>query len=922
MAHGRRYEALSKVANASVCPSLIKGMGGHASIDIITRYIKPNQQAIDAAVRAKHGSPSKIRVAPAPAPAPALAPAHLALAPAPPSPAPPTEESPAPAPFLDGSPLPSIQHSFGDHSNADSISSDFVAGALGLITQQFEVPKDSFPLFPSNISFATGEEPTPIPMPFTDRTNHPTTRIVADFAEDCPQYKDHPPKPQLRYKHYNRYEPLYKEPHPPHTQSYDESQYKERKPPPWPPQDPHRVSFGENWSYEPRYEEPRYEEHKPPPYQSYEPQYKKHKAPSRLPCTSTQSYKQHPSLAERGPQAPPPPQDCDHASFGENHYHCYEEQNGAWGPSPMEVYSHSTPRPSGRVFFAPTDPEVQATPPKHGLDASLTPLDRSNGPGPMTQVAAFGLLGMVDDNNDSPPPYTKDPVMKNVGAEICFGLSDDENTYAPAIELAPDTDTNQVASKMPPPEKPAAETAAAAAAASATTMTAATATATATAEPDQFHNYDAKTLLANSNLFNTFGDKGEDFENADANTKEYNKSQIRLHDNFMKLVANATDPAKNDPGDEILYGMFTKKELMNDDWKGKKIEDLTLGTKRNKAKFDEFVDEKFKKVIDDGTYKPYEDIDELLVYLKWDYLKLGVFAYGAMKDVKYIIIAPSGGFCKTNGLNINNPTKNKQHSMVVEDPENRNCIIKLIYFYRARCNESQKKTTNIYFKPKSPVGANTIQKWVRESAQVADFKDWENSGLHYQKEETKPAIDNDNNINNNDNKKNNNSDNKPPIAPNTKQVVVVVIDINVDQQNKENIPSSTNNINKTFTNEVNWLHWIGKQLQKGKTNLEQQLEKQKDLHEKELLQQQTEADSKLAELKDQYAKDLEDAKKIATKEAADDFKLSKMEWRNEKGRMEADHRKQVALAENKIENEQRLRDIELKGKQNKISQLH
>eukprot|EP00536_Pseudo-nitzschia_multiseries_P010097 jgi/Psemu1/24965/gm1.24965_g len=317
----------------------------------------------------------------------------------------------------------------------------------------------------------------------------------------------------------------------------------------------------------------------------------------------------------------------------------------------------------------------------------------------------------------------------------------------------------------------------------------------------------------------------------------WSKLQVRNHDDFIKLVADATDPAKNDLGDEILYEMFTKKELMNGgrtvdylfcktvsgkpnkqsktitdqalkiwtthvtnlkngkpldfethqvyirkvfsvfhskgveytyndfkhqrgfvavvnaDWKGKKIEDLMLGKIQNKAKFDEFVDEKFKK----------------------DYLKLGVFAYGAMKDLECIIIAPSGGFCKTKGLNINNPTENKQHPMVVEDPENPNCIIKLIYFYWARCNESQ---------PKSPVGAGTIRKWHAKSAEPYIHQNSNtqkrvqgalSSGLHYQKEETvdldvegrgKLTIDNGNNI------KKNSSNNKPPIAPSTKKVII------------------------------------------------------------------------------------------------------------------------------------------------------
>eukprot|EP00536_Pseudo-nitzschia_multiseries_P015901 jgi/Psemu1/44233/gm1.44233_g len=146
------------------------------------------------------------------------------------------------------------------------------------------------------------------------------------------------------------------------------------------------------------------------------------------------------------------------------------------------------------------------------------------------------------------------------------------------------------------------------------------------------------------------------------------------------------------------------------------------------------------KVIDDGTYKkPYEDMLDLLkrmtmelgrqfgiggkkelVFLKSDYLKLGTFSRGAMKDLKYIIINPAGGFCKMNDLNINNAVVNVQYPMVVEDPENPACIIKLIYFYWKRCHESQvcffchvnnnkKKTTN-----------------VRDFAEqvLADFKDW------------------------------------------------------------------------------------------------------------------------------------------------------------------------------------------------------
>eukprot|EP00536_Pseudo-nitzschia_multiseries_P004598 jgi/Psemu1/10330/gm1.10330_g len=380
-AHGKRHEALSKVANASVCPSLIKGMGGHASIDITTRYIKPNQQAIDAAVRAKHGSPSKIAPR-APSPAPAPAPRAPSPAPAP-APASPAEESQAPAPFLDESPLLSIQHSFGDLSK-DSVSSDFAAGALGLMTQQFEVPKKSPPAFPSNISLGTGEEPSPVPMPFTDRTNQwrehdlrrdyrnePHYKDRGQFAEDCPREPryGHNDCSRLRYEHYNRYEPLYEgePPPPPRTESYEPRYKEERKPC---PQDSRRVSFGENRSYyyEPRYEEerkppprqsykPRYEEErKPPPRRPYEPRYEEERKPP-----PRQSYK--PRYEE---ERKPPPQALTRVVLILKNVLFLKTpavsplQNGAWGPSPVEVFSGYPPS-IGRPSFASTDPEVQIT---------------------------------------------------------------------------------------------------------------------------------------------------------------------------------------------------------------------------------------------------------------------------------------------------------------------------------------------------------------------------------------------------------------------------------------------------------------------------------------------------------------------------------------------------------------------------------
>eukprot|EP00536_Pseudo-nitzschia_multiseries_P011591 jgi/Psemu1/29449/gm1.29449_g len=270
-AHGKRQESISKVANAGVSASLVKGLGGHAHLNTTTNYILPDQQAVDAAVCAKHGSPSKIRVplpAPAQAPtqAPAPAPAHTlapTCVPSPsPSPAPApspasAEESQDPALHMDDFPAVSVQHSFGDHSN-DSVPSDCAAGNLGLMTQTFEVPNESPPPMPSNISLTTGEEPSPVPLPFTNRRRDYHDEVIPRstprpkshykgrgmFAEDCPQYEDH-----------HHCEPRYNCP-PAHR--YEDRAGK-----------PRRLSFGKTLSYKPRYEErkppPRYEERKPPP---------------------------------------------------------------------------------------------------------------------------------------------------------------------------------------------------------------------------------------------------------------------------------------------------------------------------------------------------------------------------------------------------------------------------------------------------------------------------------------------------------------------------------------------------------------------------------------------------------------------------------------------------------------------------------
>jgi hypothetical protein len=60
-AHGKRAAGISTCANAGVGPAILKMTGGHASIDMVAAYHAPTQEGFDHAIKAKHGSPSKIR---------------------------------------------------------------------------------------------------------------------------------------------------------------------------------------------------------------------------------------------------------------------------------------------------------------------------------------------------------------------------------------------------------------------------------------------------------------------------------------------------------------------------------------------------------------------------------------------------------------------------------------------------------------------------------------------------------------------------------------------------------------------------------------------------------------------------------------------------------------------------------------------
>ena len=60
-ARGRRALGISMVANSNVGPGVLTGLGGHSSLNMVAGYHKPDQVALDTAVRAKNASPSKIK---------------------------------------------------------------------------------------------------------------------------------------------------------------------------------------------------------------------------------------------------------------------------------------------------------------------------------------------------------------------------------------------------------------------------------------------------------------------------------------------------------------------------------------------------------------------------------------------------------------------------------------------------------------------------------------------------------------------------------------------------------------------------------------------------------------------------------------------------------------------------------------------
>ena len=96
-----------------------------------------------------------------------------------------------------------------------------------------------------------------------------------------------------------------------------------------------------------------------------------------------------------------------------------------------------------------------------------------------------------------------------------------------------------------------------------------------------------------------------------------------------------------------------------------------------------------------------------------------------------VTVAPAAGFDKMHSLSLNNPMKRKGNPFVVDHPADPNHIVKLIFKYRDMCDSNQvqffcnpdpKLTSKYQFKRNKHVGPNSIANWIKEIAEIADFK--------------------------------------------------------------------------------------------------------------------------------------------------------------------------------------------------------
>jgi hypothetical protein len=192
--------------------------------------------------------------------------------------------------------------------------------------------------------------------------------------------------------------------------------------------------------------------------------------------------------------------------------------------------------------------------------------------------------------------------------------------------------------------------------------------------------------------------------------------------------------------------------VLKEDWKGKKVVDPTFATRRTKPEFDEDGDEKFEKLLQDGTLKPYDNSHHLLIcivwglgrYLgfrgqdeivnsRWSQFQITTYKSGPDQGLRKVEAQIKDGFDKTNNLKLGFTAPGTSKPEIREDPKNRFCYVKLFAFYREKCLPEQerflcKPDTNInrttWYYAKKVQGKEKIRSFIKEAAQMAGFVDW------------------------------------------------------------------------------------------------------------------------------------------------------------------------------------------------------
>ena len=203
----------------------------------------------------------------------------------------------------------------------------------------------------------------------------------------------------------------------------------------------------------------------------------------------------------------------------------------------------------------------------------------------------------------------------------------------------------------------------------------------------------------------------------------------------------------------------------------RKKEDSTLGTNRTKPDYDEYADEKYMHLLEIKQLQPWNNYHDLLkcvtmslgnhlgfrgkreiVNVLWCYLKFEILPCGT----RQITAAPNGGFDKTARLLINNPIARKQNPVAEDHHSDPFHPVKLIHHYRSLCHPEQERllcrhvsttsSSNYRFKVKSLVGVQPIDRWIKEIAKDAKFKDQEKWTPHQNRHQMATSVYSDPNI--------------------------------------------------------------------------------------------------------------------------------------------------------------------------------